>query len=81
VGFGVLVPSTLQDAVASIGMFTIAAFRGQGVGMATISLLMDECHKRGIRPVAGCWYFNHGSKRTLERAGMVSRTRLLKIDF
>jgi GNAT superfamily N-acetyltransferase len=81
VGFGVLVPSLLQEAVASIGMFTIPAFRGQGVGTATISLLMDECRKRGRRPVAGCWYYNHGSKRTLERAGMVSRTRLLKIDF
>jgi GNAT superfamily N-acetyltransferase len=81
VGFGVLVPSTLYQTVASIGMFTIPAFRGGGVGTATISLLMGECRRRGLRPVAGCWYFNHGSKRTLERAGMVSRSRLLKIDF
>jgi GNAT superfamily N-acetyltransferase len=81
VGFGALIPSVLYHAVASIGMFTIPAFRGHGVGTATISLLIRECGRRGLRPVAGCWYFNHSSKRTLERAGMVSPTRLLKIHF
>jgi Acetyltransferase (GNAT) domain len=30
---------------------------------------------------AGCWYYNHLSKRTLERAGMVTQTRLLKLDY
>jgi RimJ/RimL family protein N-acetyltransferase len=81
VGYGVLVRATLYDDVASIGMFTREAFRNQGVGTATIELLVAECVTRNLRPVAGCSYYNHASKRTLERAGMVSPTRLLKIAF
>jgi GNAT superfamily N-acetyltransferase len=62
-------------------MHTIEKFRRQGVGTATIQLLIDECRRRGLRPVAGCWYYNHFSKKTLERAGMYTATRLLKVDY
>ncbi|WP_181153121.1 hypothetical protein [Paenibacillus sp. AR247] len=34
---------------------------------------------QGIRPLSGCWYYNEASKRTLESAGMVTRTRLLRM--
>lgn len=81
VGFGLMVASRLYEDVASIGMFTIDRFRRTGVGTATIAFLIAECHRRGRHPVAGCWYYNHRSKRTLERAGMFSPTRLLKIDY
>jgi GNAT superfamily N-acetyltransferase len=81
VGFGILVKSTLYDDVASIGMYTIERFREAGVGTATILKLIEECRRRSLRPVAGCWYYNHRSRRTLQRAGLYSPTRLLKIDF
>lgn len=81
VGFGVLVRSSLYVDVASVGMFTVDRFRRQGVGTATIALLIEECRRDGLRPVAGCWYYNHLSKRTLERAGMYSPTRLLKVEY
>jgi RimJ/RimL family protein N-acetyltransferase len=81
VGFGVLVTSTLYEDVASIGMYTIERFRQAGVGTATITMLIEECRRRSLRPVAGCWYYNHRSRRTLQRAGMYSSTRLLKVDF
>lgn len=81
VGYGLMVRSALYDDIASIGMFALAPWRRQGVGTATMSMLRDECRRRGLRPVAGCWYFNHGSKRTLEAAGFYSPTRLLKIDY
>jgi RimJ/RimL family protein N-acetyltransferase len=81
VGFGLIEKSTLYDDVASVGMYTIGQHRQQGVGTVTIRLLVDECGRRGLRPIAGCWYYNHGSKRTLERAGMFSQSRLLKIDY
>lgn len=80
-GFGLMVRSALYDDVASIGMFTPPHRRWQGVGTATISLLRDECRRRGLRPVAGCWYFNHRSKRTLEAAGLYLPSRLLRIDY
>jgi len=81
VGFGILVKSTLYEDVASIGMYTIERFRQAGVGTATIAMLIEECRRRSLRPVAGCWYYNHRSRRTLQRAGMYSSTRLLKIDY
>lgn len=81
VGFGLMEKSALYDDVASVGMYTIERYRRDGVGTATISLLIAECRRRGLRPVAGCWYYNHASKRTLERAGMHAPTRLLKIDY
>jgi RimJ/RimL family protein N-acetyltransferase len=81
VGFGILVKSTLYEDVASIGMYTIERFRQTGVGTATIRMLIAECRQRSLRPVAGCWYYNHRSRRTLQRAGMYAATRLLKIDY
>jgi GNAT superfamily N-acetyltransferase len=81
VGFGIAVKSALFDDVASVGMYTIEQFRGSGVGSATISSLVQSCRDQGIRPIAGCWYYNHFSKKTLERAGMFSGSRLLKIDY
>jgi RimJ/RimL family protein N-acetyltransferase len=81
VGFGILVKSTLYEDVVSIGMYTIERFRQARVGTATIAMLIEECRRRTLRPVAGCWYYNHRSRRTLERAGMYSPTRLLKVDF
>lgn len=81
VGFGLTDISTLYPDVASIGMYTIERFRQQGAGAATLGLLREECRRHGRRAVAGCWYYNHLSKRTLERAGMHAPTRLLKIEY
>src|SRR5215208_7437489 len=81
VGFGILVKSTLYEDVASIGMYTIERVRQAGIGTATIGMLIAECRRRGLRPVAGCWYYNHRSRRTLQRAGMYASTRLLKVDY
>jgi GNAT superfamily N-acetyltransferase len=81
VGFGLLEVSALYDDVASIGMYTIERHRRAGVGTETIALLLAECRSRGLHPVAGCWYYNHRSKRTLECAGMVAPARLLRISY
>jgi RimJ/RimL family protein N-acetyltransferase len=81
IAFGLAGKSELLRDVASIGMFVIERFRQKGAGTATLRLLMNECRKQNLRPVAGCWYYNHLSKKTLERAGMFSQTRLLKIEF
>ena len=61
VGFGILVKSMLYEDVASIGMYTIERLRRVGVGTATIAMLIAECRRRSLRPVAGCWYYNHRS--------------------
>jgi GNAT superfamily N-acetyltransferase len=81
VGFGIREMSRLYPKTASIGMFTLEPYRGAGVGSATIAHLIAKCAAEDIHPVAGCWYYNHRSKRTLERAGMSTVTRLLRIEF
>jgi RimJ/RimL family protein N-acetyltransferase len=81
VGFGLIETSKLYHDVASIGMYTIERFRRSGMGTTTLRLLINECRRRGLKVVAGCWYYNHASKKALERAGMFTKTRLLKIDY
>ncbi|MDF2545238.1 MAG: GCN5-related N-acetyltransferase [Anaerosolibacter sp.] len=79
--FGIIEKSKLYDQVASIGMFTIAEGRQQGIGTNMIIALKELCYEEGITPIAGCWYYNHHSKKTLEKAGLFSQTRLLKIQL
>ncbi len=81
VGFGFLEKSNLLDKTASLGMFVIERFRKKGAGTAIVTLLINACHQQGLQPIAGCWYYNHLSKKTLERAGMYSQTRLLRVTF
>lgn len=81
VGFGIMARSELCGAVASIGMYIREERRQQGMGTATLRLLQAECRREGRRPLAGCWYYNHLSKMTLESAGMVTQTRLLRIEY
>ena len=81
VSFGIIEESKLYENVASIGMFTIAQERQSGVGRNTIIKLKEICYENGIIPIAGCWYYNHNSKKTLESAGMYTQTRLLNIHF
>lgn len=80
VGVGVIEPSTLVGEVASVGMFVFEPFRRQGAATTTLRLLVRECRQVSLRPVAGCWVYNHPSKRALERAGLFAQTRLLRIE-
>ncbi len=81
VSFGVMERSKLYNNAASIGMFTIDEFRQQGIGRSTLLWLKNECYQNGLKPVAGCWYYNHYSKKTLESAGMFTQTRILRVHF
>ncbi len=80
-GYGVIERSKLYGDIASIGMFTIERFRGQGVGAATIRGLIRVTQSRDLEPIAGCWYYNHRSKKTLEGAGMYAASRLLRVEY
>jgi GNAT superfamily N-acetyltransferase len=78
-GIGVVEKSKMFKGLASIGMLTNEAYRKQGIGKFIILQLRKWCDEQGIKPVSGCWYYNEASKRTLESAGMVTKTRLLKM--
>ena len=80
-GLGIIERGRLCDGAASCGMFVAEPARRQGIGAAIIANLMGCCAEMTLQPVAGCWYYNHNSKKTLEKAGMFTQTRLLKISF
>ena len=80
-GVGIIEWGHLLPETASIGMFTVDAFRQQGVGRAILRHLKAHCIAHGKVPVAGCWVGNHASKRTLQAAGMVTKTRLFRVSF
>ena len=81
VAIGVAERSQLAADYASIGMFVLAERRRQGYGTATIRALIAHCQTAGLTPIAGCYYYNHNSKKTLEKAGMYSKTRLFKVQL
>lgn len=76
-GVGVFERSKLLNGYASIGMFTNESYRQQGVGQTIIDHLKRWCYEHHMIPICGCWYYNTNSKKTLERAGMVTKTILL----
>ena len=80
-GFGIIEKGTLMKGYASIGMYTIEGFRRMGIGRNILLMLKEIVYKNHMKPIAGCWYYNHNSKKTLESAGMYSDTRLLKIHY
>lgn len=81
VGFGIIENGSIMRNYASIGMYTVAEFRQQGIGRNILLMLKEVVYRNGMKPIAGCWYYNHESKKTLESAGMYTDTRLLKIHY
>lgn len=65
----------------SIGMFTVPEYRQKGIGKQTLSYLIEEALRENLKPIAGCWYYNHLSKKTLESVGMISNTRYIRFKF
>ncbi|MBE9914799.1 GNAT family N-acetyltransferase [Paenibacillus donghaensis] len=78
-GVGVVEKNRILDGLASIGMFTNENYRNQGIGKNIILKLKKWCYSHQLEPICGCWYYNEASKRTLESAGMITKTRLLNI--
>jgi GNAT superfamily N-acetyltransferase len=80
-GQGFFNPNTLTPGQVSIGMSVHPDHRRKGIGRSIILHLIDISREKGLTPICGCWYYNHNSKRTLESAGFVSKTRLLNVHF
>jgi GNAT superfamily N-acetyltransferase len=80
-GLGIITDNEIMKNCKGTGMFTNERHRQKGVGRSIIIHLKDICHEMGAKPIPGCWYYNHNSKKTLESAGFASTTRLLRIDF
>ena len=81
IAFGVFERGKILRNHVSIGMYTAPKYRRMNIGKMTLKYLINEALNAELRPIAGCWYYNHLSKKTLEGVGMISNTRYLRITF
>lgn len=80
-GTGVISGQDSQPPYVDIGMCVNEHRRKQGVGTHIVTKLREHCRARGWIPGASCQSANTASKKTLEKAGMASRDRVLEIVF
>jgi len=81
IGQGFFNHNRLNPDRVSIGMSVHPDHRRRGVGRSIIMHLTDICCELGLTPNCGCWYYNYNSKKTLESAGYITKTRLLNVHF
>lgn len=70
-GGGILERSQLFKGTVSIGMYTSKHFRKRGVARKILLNLKNQAYEQNLRPVAGCWYYNTLSRKSLEASGMI----------
>lgn len=70
-GGGIMERSQLFKGTVSIGMYTSSDFRKRGVARKILLNLKNQAYDEHLRPVAGCWYYNTLSRKSLEASGMI----------
>lgn len=80
-GFGIIEYGRVVPYFASIGMFVRPEYRRQGMAANILLALKSVVYAKGLKPISGCWYYNHNSKKSMQSAGMCSKTRLLRFQF
>ena len=81
VGFGIYSPVIRGRKDYDIGMLITPPYRKQGYGVEIIRYLVNFCRQNGWNPYAGCAAENIGSRKCLEKAGFITRHRLIKFLF
>lgn len=64
-----------------IGMVVAKEHRKKGLGTFILIQLKEYCDQHDLAPVCGCWYYNYASKRTLEKAGFITKHRVIHFTF
>lgn len=81
IGFGVVEYGRVIRNMASIGMYVHEDKRQMGYAANILKSLQRMVESKGYSPRSGCWYYNHNSKKSMERAGAYAQSRLLKFYF
>ena len=74
-GCGVMEKGVYFKDCVSIGMVVVREKRRMGVGQTILWHLKEWAYENGLKPIAGCWYYNSLSRKTLEKAGMIATSR------
>jgi GNAT superfamily N-acetyltransferase len=80
-GTGVIGARDFWPPYVDLGMCVSEAHRRKGIGAHIIRQLRAYCRARSWVPGASCKFGNVASRKTLERAGMISRDRVLEFMF
>jgi RimJ/RimL family protein N-acetyltransferase len=64
-----------------IGMIVTEKHRNKGLGTYIIIKLKEYCYNSNKVPVCDCYYLNYPSKKTLEKAGFISKHRMVRFEF
>jgi hypothetical protein len=78
-GIGVLEKNRIMNNCIGTGMLTKESQRGRGVGRSMILHLKTIVYDMSMAPVPGCWYYNTNSRKTLESAGYITKSKLLRV--
>lgn len=70
-GCGIIEKGRFCKGVISIGMFVSREHRRKGVAKKILLNLKEWVYSNDLKPVAGCWYYNTLSRKSLEAAGMI----------
>jgi RimJ/RimL family protein N-acetyltransferase len=81
IGTGELRMDDMVPGFADLGMVTHPEFRKRGVATYVIANLLVKVKERGLQANAACDFSNIGSRKTLEKAGMMATHRMVKIRF
>ncbi len=81
IGFGIFARVIEERPEFDIGMLVDRKYRRQGYGEYIIRYLTHFCAQNGWRAICGCAVENKASRRCLEKAGFISRYRLLEFVF
>ena len=73
--------STSQPPYADVGMIVAKTHRRQGLGSYMLSCTKGFCYERDLRPICSCEASNIGSQKAIQKAGFVSRHRVVEVEL
>ena len=64
-----------------LGMVVDEKHRKKGLGTFILVKMREYCVHNNLLPVCGCYYYHSSSKKTLEKAGFISKHRVIRFSF
>lgn len=80
IGCGIFQRINERQRFYDIGMLVHPEYRNKGFGAEIISSLTTFCHSNSWIPVCGCSVENIASRKTLEKAGFISKHNLIEFS-
>ena len=62
-------------------MITNYRHRRQGIGAFVLAQLKESCYSQQVKPICSCAFDNIASRKTIEKAGFITRHRILDIQI